>query len=330
MGLWKYILKKLIFALVTYFVAVTLVFFIYHVMPGDPTYIYSGNVHIDEDIPDSTRERWGLNEPLWKQYFIFLRNILQGDLGYSFFKQKPVMEVIGETLPWTLLLLGSAFVINGVLGILLGSLVAWKRGSKVDTAFVLTYNVYNAFPLFFVGMIFIALFGFYFKIWGFPIYFPLLGAQNALSYRFTFIQQVGDILWHLALPLSVLVISGVLGWSWFMRGNLINVKTEDYIQTARAKGLSENQVLFKHGFRNALLPVITSIGMSVGGLIGGSVLIESVFNYPGTGLLLLNALLSNDYNLVQGAFIIIAGLTLFGLLIAEILYGFIDPRIRNA
>ncbi len=330
MGLWKYIIKKLIFAIVAYFVAVTLVFFIYHVMPGDPTYIYAGNVHIDEDIPESTKERWGLNEPLWKQYFIFLRNLIQGDLGYSFFKQKPVMEVIGETLPWTLLLLGSAFIINAVLGILLGSLVAWRRGSKTDSAFVLTYNVYNAVPLFFVGMVFIALFGFQLYKIGSPIYFPLFGAQDALSYRFTTLQRVADILWHLALPLSVLVISGVLGWSWFMRGNLINVKTEDYIQTARAKGLSENQVLFKHGFRNALLPVITSIGMSVGGLIGGSVLIETVFNYPGTGNLLLNALLKNDYNLIQGAFIIISGLTLLGLLIAEILYGFIDPRTRTS
>ena len=329
MGLKTYIGKKILFALVAYFVAITLVFFLYHALPGSPANVFAMDPRVPPAVRDELLTRWGLNEPLWKQYFIFLGNLLQGDLGYSFIHKKAVGEVIGESLPWTLLLLGTSFVLNAVIGILLGAFVAWRRGSKLDTSFVLTYNVYNALPLFFVGMLFIALFGFTARINNWPIYFPTYGAQTPGASETGFFPYLGDILWHLFLPLLVLTISGVLGWSWFMRGNLINVLTEDYIKTARAKGLNENQVLYGHAFRNALLPVVTSIGMSIGGLIGGAVLIETVFSYPGTGRMLYDALVRRDYPLVQGAFIIIAGITLIGLLISEIIYGFIDPRIRT-
>ncbi|MCG3227142.1 MAG: ABC transporter permease [Candidatus Heimdallarchaeota archaeon] len=330
MGLKGYIAKKILFALVAFFVALTVVFFLYHVMPGNPADIFAQDPRVPPEVRDNLLERWGLNEPLWKQYGLYLKNILQGDFGYSFLHRKPVITLIAERLPWSLLLLGSAFLINGVVGISLGSFVAWKRGSKLDTTFVLTYNIYNALPLFFVGMMFIAFFGFFARTHGSPIWFPFVGAKTPLIEREGTLMVILDVLWHLVLPLSTLVIAGILGWSWFMRGNLINVKTEDYIQTAKAKGLSDTQVLYRHGMRNAILPVITDIGMSIGWLIGGSVLIETVFAYPGTGKLLFDAIMFKDYPLLQGSFIIIAGLTLLGLLIAELLYGFVDPRIRTA
>ncbi len=330
MGLKGYIAKKILFALIAYFIAITVVFLIYHAMPGNPADIFALDPRVPPDVREHLLERWGLNEPLWKQYGLFLRNIFQGDLGFSFLHRKDVSVLIGERIPWTLLLLGSAFVINGLVGIFLGSFVAWRRGSKTDTAFVLTYNIYNALPLFFVGMMFIAFFGFYARTHGWAIWFPFVGAKTPLIEREGTLALILDVLWHLVLPLSTLVIAGILGWSWFMRGNLINVKTEDYIQTARAKGLKERKVLYRHGVRNALLPVITDIGMSIGWLIGGSVLIETVFAYPGTGRLLYEAIMFKDYPLLQGSFIIIAGLTLLGLLIAELLYGFVDPRIRTS
>ncbi len=331
MGLRGYIFKKLFFAFIAFFVALTAVFFLYHVIPGNPANIFATDRTVDPAQREVLLERWGLNEPLWKQYGIFLRNLFQGDLGYSYLKKIPVTEVIGNSLPWTLLLLGTSFILNAVIGIFLGAFVAWRRGSKLDTGFVLTYNFYNAIPLFFVGMVFIAIFGHYARnVWGWPIYFPTHGAQRPGSSEWGPFLHFTDILWHLVLPLTVLTIAGVLGWSWFMRGNLINILTEDYIKTARAKGLNENQVLYRHGFRNAILPVVTNIGMSIGGLIGGAVLIETVFSYPGTGRMLYEALIRHDYPLVQGAFIIIAGLTLLGLLLAEIVYGFIDPRIRTS
>ncbi len=329
MGLKSYIAKKVLFAVVAYFAAITVVFFIYHVMPGNPANIFATDPRVPPEVRDALLDRWGLDESLWKQYLIFLKNLFQGDLGYSFLHKRPVSEIIGERLPWTLLLLGSAFIINAVIGILLGSLIAWRRGSKTDTAFVLTYNVYNAIPLFFVGMIFISIFGYQARIHNWPFYFPFIGAKTPGIESLGTFRVILDVLWHLVLPLTVLVIAGILGWSWFMRGNLINVKTEDFIQTAKAKGLNDKQILFRHGFRNAILPVITSIGMSIGGLIGGSVLVETVFTYPGTGRLLYEAILYKDYPLLQGSFIIIAGLTLLGLLFAELLYGFVDPRIRS-
>lgn len=330
MGLRSYIAKKILFALFAYFIALTTVFFLYHVMPGNPANVFATDPRVPPEVREGLIERWGLNESIIKQYGLFLKSLFKGDLGYSFLHTEDVTVVIGKYLPWTLLLLGTAFIINAVVGIILGALVAWRRGSFVDSSFVLAYNVYNSIPIFFVGMIFIAVFGYVATKNDWFIHFPMYGAQDPTLWDASFIIKFLDVLWHLVLPLSVLVLSGVLGWAWFMRGNLINIKTEDYIQTARAKGLSDNQVLFRHGFRNAVLPVITSIGMSVGGLIGGAVLVESVFSYPGTGTLIFNAIDNNDYPLLQGAFIIVAGLTLAGLLIAEILYGFIDPRIRNA
>ena len=324
----RYIIKKLIFAFVAYFVAIVLVFIIYRVMPGDPTFIFATQRDVDPSVTQALIERWGLNLPLWDQFWIYVGNIFHGDLGYSYLHMEYVNSLIADYVPWSLLLLGTSFVLNSVIGIILGAIVAWRRGSKLDSAFVLTYNVYNAIPLFFVGMIFIAVFGYIATNNGWFIHFPIYGSYSATAPK-TGIVHVLDVLWHLFLPLVVLMLYGVLGWSWFMRGNLINVKTEDYIQTAKAKGLSDNQVLFKHGFRNAALPVITSIGMSFGGLIGGAVLVETVFAYKGMGTLIFNAILNKDYQLLMGTFIIIAGITLLGLLIAEILYGFVDPRIKT-
>ncbi len=327
--LFLYILKKLVYAVITFFIALVLVFFLYHILPGNPANIFAKDPRVPPEVRDALLERWGLNEPLWKQFFLFIGNLFRGDLGFSFLHKREVISLIAERLPWTLLLLGLSFILNALIGIPLGALIAWRRGSKVDTSFVLAYNVYNALPLFFTGMIFILIFGYTANIRGWPIWFPFIGHKTPGIESQGSMMVLIDILWHLVLPLAVLLIYGILGWAWFMRGNLINVKTEDYIQTAKAKGLNDNQVLFKHGFRNALLPVVTSIGMSIGGLIGGAILVETVFSYPGTGLLLYEAILYKDYPLLQGAFIIIAVLKLIVIVIAEILYGFIDPRIKT-
>lgn len=325
----KYIGKKIFFAVIAYFIAITLVFFIYRLMAGNPANLFALDPRVDPDVRENLLERWGLTEPLWKQYFIFLRNLFQGDLGYSFLHKRPVGVLIAEALPWTLLLLGTSFVLNALIGIVMGAYVAWRRGSAIDTAFVLTYNIYNAIPLFFTGMLFIGIFGFQARINNWPFYFPTYGAIDPRVVGQAWWVVVLNVLWHLFLPLLVLTVYGILSWGWFMRGNLINTLSEDYVKTARAKGLNNNQILYGHCFKNSLLPVITNIGMSIGGIIGGSVLIETVFSYPGTGLLLYEALLKHDYPLIQGSFIIISGLTLLGLAIAEILYGIIDPRIGN-
>lgn len=328
--LTRYILKKIFDAFFTFFIATTIVFYLYHILPGSAANIFAQDPRLSAETRASLVADWGLDRPIFEQYYLFLLNLLQGDLGYSFHHRRPVSELIGETLPWTLLLLGSSFIISSILGIILGAFIAWRRGSKTDTTFVLSYNIYNAFPLFFVGMLFVGIFGYKAKVdnWGFS--FPLNGAEDPIISAYgTDWEIFVDVVRHLVLPLSVLVLSGVLGWAWFVRGNMIQILSEDYIQTAHAKGLSNTKVLYRHGLRNAMLPVVTAIGLDFGALMGGNVLIETVFSYPGTGFLLFESLLQGDYPVVQGAFIIIAGLTLLGLLISEILYAVIDPRIRT-
>ncbi|MFX1253544.1 MAG: ABC transporter permease [Promethearchaeota archaeon] len=328
MSLIKYSAKRLLFAGFAFFAAITIVFVLYHVIPGNPANIFATDPRVPPEVRAQLLERWGLDRPLLEQYVYYLFNLFQGDLGYSFQHQRPVTELILEALPWTLFLLGLSTIISTGIGVLLGAYVAWRRATKLDTAFVSLSLFVNAIPLFFVGMLFLAIFGFQWKIifgFGFPTYGAITPGIDQYGDP---ILVALDVLWHAALPLIVLVMYGILSYGWFMRGNIIGVITEDYVQTAISKGLSENEVLFRHCIRNALLPVVTDIGMSFGAIVGGAVIVETVFSYPGTGLLLFNALLTHDYPLVQGGFIIIAGLTLLGLVIAEILYGFIDPRVR--
>ncbi|MCE7735403.1 MAG: ABC transporter permease [Candidatus Heimdallarchaeota archaeon] len=328
--LTRYIFKKIFDAFITFFIATTLVFYLYHMLPGSAANIFAQDPRLSAETRAALISDWGLDQPIGTQYILFLKNLLKGDLGFSFLHRRPVSEIIGESLPWTLLLLGSSFILSYIFGILLGAFIAWRRGSKTDTTFVLTYNVYNAFPLFFVGMLFVGIFGYKAKVdnWGFS--FPLNGAEDPIiSATGTDWEIFVDVIRHLTLPLTVLVLSGTLGLAWFVRGNMINILSEDYIQTAHAKGLSNTKVLYRHGLRNALLPIVTSMGLDFGAIVGGSVLIETVFSYPGTGFLLFESLLRKDWPVVQGAFIIIAGLTLLGLLISEILYAILDPRIRT-
>ena len=328
--LLRYILKRILYAFITFLLSLTIVFYLYHILPGSSANVFAQDPRLSQETRDQINRDWGLDQPIYIQYLLFLKNLMRGNLGFSFLHRKPVADLIWETLPWTLLLLGLSFIISAVIGILLGAFIAWRRASKLDTTFVLLYNVYNAFPLFFVGMLFVGIFGYKAKVDGWGFSFPLYGAQDpVIKANGTLWERTVDIAQHLFLPLLVLVLFGIFAWSWFVRGNLINILSEDYMLTAKAKGLNDNQVLYRHGMRNAMLPVVTAIGLDFGILMGGNVLIETVFSYPGTGFLLFESLLRKDYPVVQGAFIIIAAITLIALLISEILYAVLDPRIRT-
>lgn len=398
MGTLTYIGKRLIFAAFALLVALTFVFVLYRAIAGDPVSLYAptGRQGITEEQRQVIIKNFGLDKSVLEQYILYLQNLIQGDLGHSLKYRRPVSDVIFERLPWTLFLIGTSTVISTTLGVLIGAYSGWRRASKLDTAFVSTSLVINAIPIFFVGMVFIALFGFQahptkgdWKIpipvfsllfiliilyslnkrrkgkpiqemliaerktvmmYGFLIgvtliltilivlftdgyihlWFPISGGKTpGIEQKGSLITFTQDILFHAFLPLVTLILFGILGYGWFMRGNVIGVLTEDYIQTAISKGLNDNQVLYGHCMRNSILPVVTDIGLNFGSIVGGSILIETLFGYPGTGLLIYNALLSRDYTLVQGTFIIITALTLFGLLIAEILYGIIDPRVKT-
>ncbi|MHA2218477.1 MAG: ABC transporter permease [Candidatus Hodarchaeales archaeon] len=391
----RFILKRIFFSGIAFFIALTLVFVIYRVIVGDPVSVFAptGRQGITEVQRQAIMEKFGLDKSIPEQYLLYLVAIFQGDFGYSYQFGEPVINLILERLPWTLLLIGTSTILSTVLGVLIGAFIGWRRSSRLDTSFVSLSLIFSAIPLFFVGMVFISIFGYQAEKNGWKLPIPLVGFLLILSIlyllnrrrqgrpinemmrtnrnaviiscvliiivmilsvflyltsdgtvhlwfptsgsRIPGIEEKGqlatiqNIIHHAILPITVLTLFGILSYGWFMRGNIIGVLTEDYVQTAISKGLNENQVLYGHCVRNAILPVITDIGMSFGTIIGGSILIEQIFAYPGTGLLIYNALLNHDYNVVQGAFIIITGLTLIGLLIAEILYGIIDPRVRT-
>ncbi|MHA2073563.1 MAG: ABC transporter permease [Candidatus Hodarchaeales archaeon] len=398
MGMLTYIGKRSLFAVFALFIALTFVFVIYRAIAGDPVSLYAptGRQGISEEQRQVIIKNFGLDKSVLEQYILYLQNLFRGDLGHSLKYRRPVSEVIAERLPWTMFLIGTSTVISTSLGVLIGAYSGWRRATKLDTAFVTSSLVINAIPVFFVGMVFIALFGFQahpsrddwkipipafsflfiliilyglnkrrkgksiqdmfiaerkaMMMYGFLIgvtliltiilvlftdgyihfWFPISGGKSpGIEQSGSLIAFTQDILFHAFLPLVTLIIFGILGYGWFMRGNVIGVLTEDYVQTAISKGLSDNQVLYGHCMRNSILPVITDIGLNFGSIVGGSILIETLFGYPGTGLLIYDALLSRDYTLVQGSFIIITALTLFGLFIAEIIYGIIDPRVKT-
>jgi ABC-type dipeptide/oligopeptide/nickel transport system permease component len=398
MGTLTFIGKRLVFAGFAFFVALTFVFVLYRAIENNPVNVFAPTGHhgITEEQRAALIERWGLDKSIPEQYLYYLINIFQGDLGTSFEHQRPVSDLIIERLPWTLLILGTSTVLSTIIGVLIGAYIGWRRASRLDASFVTSSLILNATPLFFTGMVFIALFGYQahpnVNDWKIPIpifsflailitiiiliirrkgkslkekiqldkksafivgmiiifgsiltwvslqlsdgylhlWFPISGGKTPGIEAQGTIVTIQNILHHALLPILVLTIYGVLAYGWFMRGNIIGVLTEDYVQTAVSKGLSDNEVLYGHCMRNAILPVVTDIGMSFGTIVGGSILVEQVFSYPGTGLLIYQALLNSDYNLVQGSFIIITALTLLGLVIAEVLYSIIDPRVQRA
>lgn len=397
MGFLTYIGKRLVFSAFAFLIALTFVFVIYRAIAGDPVSLYAptGRQGITEEQRQIIIENFGLNKSIFEQYILYLQNLFEGDLGHSLKYRRPVADVIWDRLPWTLFLIGTSTIISTTLGVLIGAYSGWRRASKLDTAFVSASLVVNAIPLFFVGMVFIALFGFnahptrddwkvpfpiisvisiliivyvlnkrrkgkpiqdmlinerktvllssfliasililtiysvFFSDGYLHLWFPISGGKTPGIERRGAIAFFQDVLFHAFLPLTTIIIFSTLGYGWFMRGNVIGVLTEDYVQTAISKGLNDNQVLYGHCMRNSILPVVTDLGLNFGSIVGGSLLIETVFGYPGTGLLIYDALLSRDYTLIQGSFVIITALTLFGLFIAEILYGIIDPRVKT-
>lgn len=303
--------------------AITLNFLLPRLMPGTPLRFLVG-----EDVAllsaDSVREllaQHGLDRPLWEQYLRYLRDLARGDLGYSYRENKPVLSVLVERLPWTLLLTGTALVLSTVLGVLVGALAAWRHGSAFDVGALSLFVLLDSMPSFWLGMILIALFAV--KLGWFPIF----GAQTPWV-NLTGWEYLLDILKHLALPALTLTLTTISGTFLVMRSAMIGVLGEDYIRTARSKGASELRVLYRHALRNGLLPVTTVFMINLGFVVSGATVIETVFSYPGLGRLLYEAVLQRDYPLMQGAFLLITVSVLVTNFLADLLYSRIDPRVR--
>ncbi len=312
----RYSLARMLQAVPTLLLLSVLSFFLIHVVPGGPAVVMLGDKATPALIAQ-INQSLGLNKPLWIQYGIWLGHLLEGNLGYAYSYHQSVASLIAVNLPRTLILVVTAIAISHVIAIVVGIYQAVHRDRPVD--FILTGILYflYAMPTFWLGVLLISIFAT--DVRWFPtggLYNPLLGP--------TF----GSYVNHMVLPVSVLVIGSVAGWARYMRSTMAETLVQDYIRTARAKGLNERGVLVRHALKNSLLPLITLVGMSLPGLFSGALIIEIIFNYPGMGLLFWNAAQQRDYPIVLAIVIMVGVLTILGNLLADLLYAVVDPRIQ--
>jgi len=323
--MWLYILKRLALML-PMLLGITLISFtVIHLAPGTPTDMQTTlNPKASLEAQKRLRELYGLDKPLMVQYGDWLTRLARLDFGRSFSPdRRPVWDKIKERIGITLSLnLMSLIIILGV-SIPIGVIAAYRAHSWFDQATTLFVFFGFAMPTFWLALLLIMFFGVYLD------WLPISGLTSLNFRQFTFWQKVQDLGAHVTLPVLVAAFGGLAGMSRYMRGNMLEVIRQDYITTARAKGLPERVVIFKHALRNALLPVITILGLSVPGLIGGSVIFESIFAIPGMGQLFYGAVMARDYPLVMGELVIGAVLTLLGNMLADLGYALVDPRIRT-
>ncbi len=326
----RYVARRLVFYLAALWASITLNFVIPRLIPGNPAEAifasHAQQMRGNSQALHALETTLGLsNDPLPLQYWHYLVNLAHGDLGTSFsYFPSQVTSIIANGLPWTIFLVGISSIIAFAVGVGLGTLVAWRRGGFLDTVLPPITLLMGSFPFFFFALLLLYMLAFQLKL------FPLNGAYTSgtmpnLSWTF-----IGDVLAHAILPAAAIVIVSIGGWILGMRNTMINVLSEDYVAMAEAKGLSDRRVMLMYAARNALLPQITGFALSLGYLVGGQILIEYVFSYPGVGYLLATAIGTQDYPLIQALLLIITLCVLLANLAADLLYGRLDPRVRAA
>ena len=323
------IIRKLILFVATLWAAVTVNFFIPRLMPGTPGEAalakLAGNGPINPAQRQAIEATLGVpHGSLVGQYWTYLNNSVHGRFGisYTYFPQS-VSSLIGHALPWTLVLVGTVTVIAFVAGTLLGVLAAWRRGRAVDTVATVGGTFTSGFPYFWTALL--LLFVFAFKL----NWFPIKGGYQADVSPNMSLAFIRDAAFHSVLPALTILISGLGGWLLGMRNNMINTLGEDYVTFAEANGLRGRTVALRYAARNALLPNLTAFGMALGLVVGGSLLTEVVFAYPGVGYLLYNAVVNEDYPLMQALFLVITVSVLVANFAVDLLYGLLDPRVRR-
>lgn len=308
----------------TLLAALTLNFLLPRAMPGSPLQFLAGEeigLLAPEQIAE-VRARYGLDRPLWRQYLSYLGSAFTGEWGFSYQIGQPVLTTILARLPWTLLLVGTSLLIASLVGILLGAVASWRRGRSLDTGALLGAIFVDSLPTFWLGMLLIAIFSVELR------WFPIFGAVTPWGPKSGW-PYVMDIARHLVLPAVTLTMATLSGTFLVMRYAMLDVLGQDYIRTARSKGMLERRVLVKHAVRNALLPVSTVIFLNLGLLVGGATVIETVFSYPGVGTLLFQAVLSRDYPVLQGAFLMLTVSVVAANVLADAVYPLLDPRVRS-
>ena len=364
-----YYLKKVLHSLLVLFVIITLNFFLPRMIFTDPAQPYFVGVPEDATaLREEIREEYGFNDPILVQYVAYLKRIATLDLGQSHYYKESVWQVMLSRIPWSMVLTVSSMVLSVALGILLGSVAGKNRNRKADRLLLWLSGVTTAIPSFWLAMVAVMIFGFglkWFPYRGamtagytlvmngtvFLVFFTVGVVLSILLRLFTQkslcvfagiplsmlggifasvpVVDIMDVAYHAFLPVMISVFSGVIGYGLLVRNSMMAVSREDYILTARAKGLPPSVVLYRHTFRNAMLPLITNVGMSMAGLIGGSVLMEQIFSWPGMGRLLLEACNTGDYQLSQGILLLFAVITIACNFVTDLVYHKCDPRVKE-
>jgi peptide/nickel transport system permease protein len=317
--------RRLISAAFTIFFIVVLNFILFRMMPGSPERILTRNPNISAEVKADLREKWGLDKPLFPDQFVrFLVSTAQGDFGLSYkYRGQPVTEVIGSRIWPTVILFGLGEIIAIVVGMALGAYAGWKRGGPVDYVGNGVSLVLYSTPYFVLGMFLLVIFA-----TGLG-WFPTFGMLTPGAQYDSLLDQFLDFLHHLILPLATVSL-GLIGlYSILMRSSIIETLSEDYVQTARAKGIRDGRILRTHALPNALLPAVTIVAIQMGYVIAGAITAEIVFNWPGIGTLTVDALSARDYPVLQGIFMLLAVSVVVANLLADLVYGLLDPRVRT-
>jgi peptide/nickel transport system permease protein len=323
MTLRNYIIRRILVVIPIFFLISLIIFFMVHAAPGDPSRILVGERgRVPDNVVEDFIKRLGLDQPIHVQYVLWLGRLVQGDLGYSFQNNKPVVQIIGERVQLTLELMITAEIVSVIIAVILGVIAAVKHYSVIDGLTSLVALIGYSLPNFWLGMMLILIFGAQLRL--LPV-----GGTNTLGIVFlTPLHALVDHLRHLVLPATVLVLVWTAYLFRMVRTSMLEVLGQEYITTARAKGLRERVVIYKHALRNALLPVITYEGYSVGYLFAGAAVVEYVFNWFGLGHFIVEMTVVRDYPSVIGIAMVIAVMVLMANLVADLAYALADPRIR--
>jgi peptide/nickel transport system permease protein len=326
----RYVLHRLGFFVLTLWAAVTVNFLIPRLMPGDPASAMMARFHgrVNPAAIHALQVAFGVggNQGFWSEYLTYLKNTATGNFGTSLtYFPLSVSSQIAQALPWTLGLMGVATVLAFVFGTLVGTVAGWRRGGKLDSIVPPVFVVTSALPYFWVGMVLILVF----SVWTNGA-LPNDGSYDInLTPSFT-LPFIGDVLKHAILPALTIIVTTIGGWILTMRNNMVTVLAEDYVRMGRAKGLSDRRIMYQYAARNAMLPNLAGFAMSLGFVVAGAILVEYVFNYPGLGYMLLNAVNNLDYPLMQALFLMITVAVLVAVLICDFLTAWLDPRARSA
>ncbi|NJN79462.1 MAG: ABC transporter permease [Anaerolineales bacterium] len=340
MNRYQSLLKKIGWSLFTILFVLVLNFFLFRILPGDPARAGTRDPRLKQETIEALRVRFSLDKPvincfdslnpiqfgscdinpLETQFFIYLRNLAQGELGFSYHTNRPVTEVLSERLWNTVLLIGAGQILSIIFGMTFGIFAAWKARTSIDYGFVGASLLAWSLPTFWLGIILL--------FWGSTNGLPIAGKATPGMSSFPLLQQWGDIARHMFLPSLTYTIVFMGEYTLIMRSSLLDVLSEDYILTAKAKGLGTFQILKDHALKNAMLPLVTVIAINLGFTVAGAIQIETVFSWPGLGSAIFEAVGRRDYPILQGAFLLIAITVIVANFLADLTYSFLDPRVQ--